>query len=125
MNFDDNTDPINLNDVNLVELMMQSQGLTDEQRAEMAASKGEFSDLEMDMSELAAIASFVDAAVKAALMEVVGMAKMLKTDVVPVSVLKELANQPSIAAKMLWDAADFTGVKLTTSVPDDLSGLDL
>lgn len=125
MNFNDNEDPINLDDINLIELMLESESLSDDARSNMENIRGEMSDAEMSLDELGVIANFVDHAVKLAFEEVIAMANMLGQESVPVVVLKALSQQQSIATKMLWDAADFTGIKLTTETPDDLSGLGL
>lgn len=125
MNFNDNDDPINLDDINLIELMLESENLSEDARSNMETIRGEMSDAEMSLDELGAIAAFVDQAVKLAFEEVIAMAGMLGQESVPVVVLKALSQQRSIATKMLWDAADFTGIKLTTETPDDLSELEL
>lgn len=124
MNFQDNDDPINLNDINLIEMMMGSESLPDDSRQAMAESKGAMSDMDMDVEQLASMAQLVDQAVKLAFAEVIEMARMLGTDQVPVAVLQMVSKEQSIASKMLWDAADFVGINLVTETPDDLSELE-
>ena len=125
MNFQDNNDPIDLSDINLIEMMMESERCTDESKAAMMQSKGAMSGVDMSVEQLGAIASFVDQSVKLAFAEVIEMARMLNQDVVPVAVLKAVMESPCVASKMLWDAADFVGVNLVSEdgVPDDLSEL--
>jgi len=124
MNFNDNEDPIDLSNINLIEMMMESERTSDEAKQAFGDTKGTMSGVDMSLEELGAIAAFVDNAVKLAFAEVIEMARMLGQDVVPVAVLQAISEQQSIAAKMLWDAADFVGVNLVTETPDDLSELE-
>lgn len=124
MNFEDNNDPIDFNDINLVEMMLKSERTSDESKQSMIESKGSMAGVDVSLEEIGAIATFVDQAIKLAFAEVIEMANMLGTDHVPVAVLKNVMEAPSIAAKMLWDAADFVGVNLVADTPDDLSELD-
>jgi hypothetical protein len=124
MNFQDNEDPINLSNINLIEMMMESENTTDDSKQAMSAVKGTMAGVDMSLEGLGAIAAFVDQSVKLAFAEVIEMARMLGQDAVPVAVLQALMGQQSIAVKMLWDAADFVGVNLVTETPDDLSELD-
>ena len=124
MNFNDNEGPIDLSNVNLIEMMMESERTSDEGKQAMSAVKDTMSGVDMSLEELGAIAAFVDNAVKLAFAEVIEMARMLGQDSVPVAVLQAISQEQSIAAKMLWDAADFVGVNLVTETPDDLSELE-
>ena len=124
MNFNDNEDPIDLTNVNLIEMMMESERTSDEGKQAMSAVKDTMSGVDMSLEELGAIAAFVDQSVKLAFAEVIEMARMLGQDAVPVTVLQAISQEQSIAAKMLWDAADFVGVNLVTETPDDLSELE-
>lgn len=125
MNFRDNDDPIDLGNMNFIEMMMESERTSDESKQTLGAIKGSMADADMSLEELGSLAAFVDQGVKLAFAEVIEMARMLGTDTVPVAVLEALMGQQSIAAKMLWDAADFVGINLTADMPDDLSELGL
>lgn len=125
MNFRDNDDPIDLGNMNFIEMMMESERTSDESKQTLGAIKGSMADADMSLEELGSLAAFVDQGVKLAFAEVIEMARALGTASVPVAVLEALMGQQSIAAKMLWDAADFVGINLTADMPDDLSELGL
>lgn len=124
MNFNDNEDPIDLSNMNFIEMVMESENTSDESKQTLGTIKGSMSNHDMSLEELGSMAAFVDQGVKLAFAEVIETAWMLGQTAVPVAVLEALMGQQSIAAKMLWDAADFVGVNLVADTPDDLSELD-